>query len=152
VVATTHQDFRCKLGSPILRKEDTMNPSPITSSTLNTLAKVERSALEDLVRDHQIQAGIALAVAMNVIHFSGDRGEEQVIWKVGDVIDVLKNEEHVLVSDPDGILCCDGSIYRRTAGRASETIRSVTRVAYIGAVVILAANAVDIQRQIQTPA
>jgi len=103
----------------------------------------EMTQFERLIQDHKIQAGIALAVAMNVIHYSGDEAlHGNILWHVDDIIEVLKNKDRVLISDPDGVLCCEGKV-------CTSTLRAVSRVAYIGAVVILAANAIDIQRQLR---
>jgi hypothetical protein len=101
--------------------------------------------LKRLVQDHKIQAGIGLAVAMGVWHFKGRGGMRQPIYKTGEVIDVLKENERMLISDPDGIL------HIVKAEQVEGSLCWVSRVAYIGAVVILAANAIDIQRQIREP-
>jgi len=109
--------------------------------------------LKRLVQDHKIQAGIGLAVAMNVMHWHGDRNRtDERIWKVGEIIDLLTYEKRILISDPDGVLSCKGAPYMGISGdRPHKLLRIVSRVAYIGAVVILAANAVDIQRQLREP-
>lgn len=114
----------------------------------------EKRLLEHLVQDHKIQAGIALAVSMNVWHWRGDtRCHAEKIWRVEEIIEVLKTKHQILISDPDGTLCCEGRIYVGViGGRPSESLRFVSRVAYIGAVVILAANAIDIQRQLRESA
>jgi hypothetical protein len=114
------------------------------------LPTAEKKALENLVRDHKIQAGIGLAVAMGVWHWSGLRKiEENVIWQVGDIIEVLKDKSKILISDQDNVLCCAGELYVSPGGKKSKLLRVVSRVAYIGAVVILAANAIDVQRQLR---
>lgn len=101
--------------------------------------------LKRLVQDHKIQAGIGLAVAMGVWHFKGHEGMREPTYKVGEVIDVLKENERMLISDPDAIL------HIVKAEQVVGSLCWVSRVAYIGAVVILAANAIDIQRQLREP-
>lgn len=104
-----------------------------------------KKSVSRLVQDHKIQAGIGLAVALGVWHFKGhEKGNYEPIYKVGEVIDVLKNQDHIVLSDQDSVLHFD-----RVASVAKRpSFKCVSRVAYIAAVVVLAANAVDIQHQI----
>lgn len=107
--------------------------------------KKTTEALGKLVQDHKLQAGISLAVAMGVWHFKGHEGRRQPVHKVGEIVDLLKEQDRMLISDADSIL------HIIKAEVVSGSMVWVSRIAYIGAVVLLAANAIDIQRQIREP-
>ncbi len=107
--------------------------------------KKTTKALGKLVQDHKLQAGISLAVALGVWHFKGHEGMRQPVHKVGEIVDLLKEQDRLLISDEDSIL------HIIKAEVVSGSLVWVSRIAYIGAVILLAANAIDIQRQIREP-
>lgn len=113
--------------------------------------KATKDALIRLVQDHKIQAGISLAVAMGVWHFKGHEGTRSPIHRVQDIIDLLKEQGRLLISDVDKILHFTESWPVSTKGTSDADLKWVTRVGYIGAVILLAATAIDIQHQIRKP-
>jgi hypothetical protein len=105
--------------------------------------------LEHMVRDHAVQAGIALAVALGVWHWKGPRQQfDKKLWRVEEIIQALKEQEHILISDHDGILHCVGRHLPGAEGK-NTSLKWVTPGAYLAAVVVLAANAVNVCKQLR---
>lgn len=106
--------------------------------------KDETILLGQLVHGHLLQAGIALAVAQGVWHWAeGGSWKERKIWTVSDVIEVLRNSDRILIFDQSVMLSLQGET-RRVGNRIW-----VKRGDYVQAVLLLAAQAVDVMRQIR---
>lgn len=101
--------------------------------------------LGQLVSGQLLQTGIALAVARGVWHWkAGQTVQSKKIWTTEDIIIELRDRNTIMISDPDGILNVAGCPIGNTSRRL------VQRGDYTQAVLILAAQAIDIMRQVAT--
>jgi len=102
--------------------------------------------LGQLVSGQQVQAGIALAVAQGVWHWSiGQTCQSKKIWTTEDIIAELRDRTTLVISDTDGVLNVTGCPIGETSKRL------VQRGDYVQAVILLAAQTIDVLRQIRAP-
>ena len=102
--------------------------------------------LGQLVSGQQVQAGIALAVAQGVWHWSiGQTVQSKKIWTTEDIIAELRDRTTIVISDTDGVLNVAGCPIGETSRRL------VQRGDYVQAVILLAAQTIDVLRQIRAP-
>jgi len=102
--------------------------------------------LGQLVQGQILQLGISLIVAQNVWHWKKLKIGETKIWMVDDIIEVLKVNDTIVIADIDGSL---GDIKGEKLGFTGSLKRRVHRNDYVQTALLLAAQTVDIHRQLR---
>jgi hypothetical protein len=103
----------------------------------------EQVLLGQLVSGQQLQHGIALAVAQNVWHWKPGKFGEFRIWTTEDIIEVLRENTKIEISDFDDVMGVTGEQV------GSTTKKWVQRAEYVRGVLLLSSSTIDILRQLR---